>query len=1008
MKKVQLFLVMLFVSCLTVAAQNLTVTGKVTYADDGSPVIGATISVKGTNVAVLSDVNGAYKITIPTSTQLKVLEFSFTGLQTKEVSVSQSGNIDVSLAADTKSIEEVVVVGYGSARRPGELVGSVAKVSAKSIENRPSASVMDALAGQVPGLQVYTSAGRPGDSQSIRLHGVGSEGASNSPLYILDGMAVGSQTIMAMNPNDLESVSVLKDASATSIYGSRAANGVIVYTTKRGVAGDKGKITVSAQYGTSSAANKSFYQQLMSTDELFNFWVGANLRTQAQVDATKNSLRNSGVVDKDGNLFNTKWYDYLIKDAAPTYQTDISFRGGAKNISYFIAGSQYHETGLVPGEFFDRYTLRSNIDARLTSWAKVGVNLALSYDKRMANGNWGGANTVASYTSGGLSFLLQPYISPIDKDGNRPNRVLGSTMWNPYYAVENTPDIYNRYGALTSAFAEFEPVDNLKIRTQFGVDFNENLRDYKRMPSYEASLNNGQVLRQTGTTYNATMTNTIEYSFVINDDHKFNFYVGQEGVSNNYRYYAASSTGQTDDRLMNLNNGVQSTYSMSSSASKSTFLSYFAHGDYSFLGKYFVDLSFRNDASSRFGKNNKNAGFWSAGAMWNMSSEDFMASTKDWLSSLNLKVSYGTQGNAGIGDYAHLGTVGSIGNYNANQGWGVTAPGDPNLSWEVQKKLTVAVNASLWNRLHVNVEFYNRVTDKMLFETPIPSTTGFTAVTKNIAGKSNTGIDLSIRGDILSGKDYYLSAYVNFNYNKEKITSLFDGRQSYEIPNTGIRYVVGKPVMFYYALYAGVNPQTGEMQWYLPGDNIDITTKDPNRVTSDYDENKLMQNTGCPYYAPTAGGFGLNAFWKGFGLAADFSFALGKSLFSNDRFFSENPANFVGYNTSKNVLDYWKKPGDITYYPDWSQFPVMEFDSHLLENASFCRMKNLTLSYTLGRNILGKNNPLSSVRAYVTGRNLLTFTSKDFRGTDPEPDTNLTYGRILNTKQLVFGVEIVF
>ena len=310
--------------------------------------------------------------------------------------------------------------------------------------------------------------------------------------------------------------------------------------------------------------------------------------------------------------------------------------------------------------------------------------------------------------------------------------------------------------------------------------------------------------------------------------------------------------------------------------------------------------------------------------------------------------------------------------------------------------------------MNVGVEYYKRTTNDMLMDVPIPYTTGYSEVTKNTGTLENNGVDVTLGYDILRGKDYYLGFNFNFNYNSEKITKLFDGRQRWEIANTGVCYVVGKPIMFYYPIFAGINPENGRQQWYIPGENIDETTKDPNRVTETFSSAALTQNTGVRRYAPVSGGFNINGTWKGFGISADFSYVLGKNLISNDRYFSENPVSFIGYNTSSNILDYWKKPGDIAEYPDWSQYPSMQFDTHLLEKASFMRLKNLTFSYTLPEKIVKNSNVMKGARVYVTGRNIWTVKSKSFKGTDPEPDTNLTMGRVVNTKQYQIGLEITF
>lgn len=999
MRKIKLLLTVLvlvvFVS--NIFAQEIQVSGTVTDGTTKEAIPFATIVVKGTTTGINSDENGKYTISVsPDAT----LIFSCIGYINKEVAVNAKKVINVQLESDAIALDDVVVIGYGSARKVGTTIASVTKVSSKTLEAKPQSSALESLQGQVAGLQVFTSSGDPGEQQSIRLHGIGSLTASNAPLYILDGIAVDSRTILSMNPNDIESLSVLKDASATSIYGSRAANGVIYVTTKRGSSGNA-VIKISGQYGVSSLADKSFHNRMMNTDQLLSFWEEVGIRTSAQIESLKASLAKAGAVRKDGSLNNFKWIDYMQKDNRPAWQANMSISGSGNKTSYYVSGSAFDEQGTAPGTYFKRYTIRSNTDSRLTDWFKFGTNIQLSLDKRQTNSNYG-----TNSTGGGLSFLRPPYYSPYDKDGNEPNIIPGTTWANPYYYTDNNPDNYTRYGAIINGFIELEPVKDLIIRSSAGINGGIIRNSWKTLPSY-MDKNNGTRGESASTDYTNTITNTIEYSFNINDKNKLVVLAGQEGILNKYDYFYALSEGQTDDRLLHLGNGKTDTYKMSSTDTESQFLSFFGRADYSFDNRIFLDASIRNDASSRFGANNRNATFWAAGAMWNIKNEQFLKDV-NWLNTLTFKVSYGTQGNAAIGDYTSLATVGETTKYNQTASWVLSSAGNPNLTWETQTKLTVALNTMLFDRLRVGVEYYNRSTKDMLMEVPVPRTTGYGSIMNNVGTLTNNGIDFTLGYDILKGKDYFLGFNFNINYNSEKITELFDGRKRWEIANTGVAYVVGKPIMFYYPIFAGINPENGNMQWYLPGDDVDVTTKDPNRLTEELDDAKLTQNTGIRRYAPISGGFNVNGSWKGISLSADFSFVLGKNLISNDRFFAENPINFAGFNTSSDVLNYWKKPGDIVDYPDWKKGSITWFDTRILENASFMRLKNLTLSYTLPNKVLANSKSLHGLKVFLTGRNLWTLKSKDFKGMDPEVDSNLSIGRVINSKQFQAGIELTF
>jgi hypothetical protein len=500
-----------------------------------------------------------------------------------------------------------------------------------------------------------------------------------------------------------------------------------------------------------------------------------------------------------------------------------------------------------------------------------------------------------------------------------------------------------------------------------------------------------------------SVTNTAEYKFDINKRHAFTVLAGQEGITSTYSSFYAYAGGITDDRLMLLSAGTSATRNVTSSKSEYAYLSYFGRVDYSLDSKYFLDFSVRRDGSSRFGVNNRYADFYATGIMWNAKKESFLENV-DFLSSLNVKASIGTSGNSEIGNYNSLATVGTT-QYNGGSGWLISAPGNPSLSWEKQTKTTVGARFALFDeKFRFNIEYYNRLTKSMLIDVPYPYTSGFDVVTSNTGTLKNTGIDIAFDFDLIRGKDYYVTPYINFNYNKNEVTELFQGRNFWSIPNTGVCWIVGKPVTFYYPYFAGIDPQDGKPMWYVPGTDPTKTSKA--ETTKTFNSTTLLQDLERPRYAPYTGGFGFNAGWKGIALQADFAFAYKKYLFNNDRYFFENPTQFPGYNQSNRILDYWKKPGDITEFPAYSNFLWTQFDSRLIEDASFMRLKNLTVSYTLPETLLAKTKFFSGVKVFFTGRNLLTWTN--YLGPDPEVDSNLTLGVNPNTKQFSFGADITF
>ena len=377
------------------------------------------------------------------------------------------------------------------------------------------------------------------------------------------------------------------------------------------------------------------------------------------------------------------------------------------------------------------------------------------------------------------------------------------------------------------------------------------------------------------------------------------------------------------------------------------------------------------------------------------------------VNDLSIKLSYGTQGNANIGNYEHLGLIAaSSSKYNRESYLYLGSPANESLTWEKQKLLTATVEGRFWDMLNAEISFYNRVTSDMLMSVPQPYTSGFSSVSANVGSLQNTGVDITIGVDILKARNYGLTFNTTFNYNSEKVTELFDGRKRWEIAGTGVAYVVGKPVMYYYPIYAGVDPEDGAPMWYLPGKDKDVCTMDPSRVTKDFNEEELTQNSGIRRHEPVSGGFGLRGFWEGLSVSIDFSYFGGKYLINNDAYFYANPNQFVGDNQIKSVSDFWTPYNRDAQYPDWSKGYVMQPDTHMLENASFLRLKNLQIAYSLPKKALGTQNVVKGVQFSFTGRNLWTVTK--YTGMDPEVDSNLTVGLPGNTLQILGGVEIKF
>ena len=689
-----------------------------------------------------------------------------------------------------------------------------------------------------------------------------------------------------------------------------------------------------------------------------------------------------------------------MKDNAPTWQLDASITGVANNTNYFISASHYDQDGVEPASGMRRETLRSNIDTKVFDWLRVGVNLGLSYEDYETNNFATKGNN--PYNVATLSRWALPWETPYEivDDGNGKWHygdrkdffdVLG--LWNPYYLLENQPGQKNKLRLYGNMFEELTPVKGLTLRASQALDAFDYRYRYRQLPA--AFNNNSGSASETFQRYSSmTFTNTAEYKFDVNKVHNATILIGQEAIIYDGSAFGASVSGITDNRLTLLSHGT-TPQNPTASIQKKVMNSYFARGEYNYAEKYYLDLSFRTDGSSVFGKNNRWASFFSVGAMWNIKKENFMQSA-EWLNELSLKASYGTTGNSAFsGDpyYPSLGLV-EVGKYQGGSAFGISSVQNDDLTWEKQKSLNIGISTRMFNRLDLSVDFYNKVTSDMLMTIPYSYTTGHGSGWGNIGSMYNRGFEVSVQYELFNTKDFYWSIAGNINYNKNQITELFGGCSEYVLPNTGIKYQVGESLGdFYYVRWVGVDPEDGQQIWL----------DDKGNETKEYSDNYAVF-TGKNQYAPWSGGFNTRLSWKGFSVDANFSFMLGKYLINNDRYFVENP-NFVGqFNQSVEMANMWTTPGQITDIPAANS--TRQFDTHLLENASFMRLKNLTISYSFPESLLSKVGFIKGVRIFGVGRNLWTVTQ--YKGADPEIDSNLQLGKYPNTRQFAVGAELTF
>lgn len=983
-----LVVVFFILSTFGVFSQSVKVSGKVVDAN-GQPLPGTTVIVKGTNKGVSTDFDGNYEISARNSSELR---FSYVGFEDKFVKVDAKDQknltINVSLKEDVAQLEDVVVVGYGSARKPGNNVGSVTTVKADRLVDIPVANVIDALQGKVAGLSVITDSGEPSALSSIQLHGVGSFGKKNEILIILDGFPITQAGFRSINPEDIDSISILKDASATSIYGSRAANGVMYITTKRGKAG-KSEMSFSTQYGISNIANTKPFKNMMNSAELARFWVETGRRTQEEMD---DELEEFGA--------NTKWHKVYFKEDTKTQRADFSIRGGNDNTRFYISAGYFSQEGIMHNSGFDRFTVRSNIETQAKNWFKMSLNLGLSYSDMRENSY--AMQNRDGWENGSMGYTFAPFYPVVDRNGKRLDYIRGLEKYHPEYLSEVLPSGYTSLEITPVTNIEIRPIKGLLYRLTAGVQFNNRPRYEFSLPSdfntYEfESVTLGRLYTRL---LAPSVTNTLEYKFDLKNKHFFTALLGQEMFSASYNSFTASGVGLSNENLTLLNHAPRER-SISERKTFNTTQSYFGRLEYNYDDRYVLDASWRTDGSSKFSPKHKWANFWSFGLMWKLKNEAFLIQNKT-INDLNVKFSVGTQGNSEIGDYTYM-ALASATQYNGQPGWVVNSyAGNPELTWEKQTKYMLSFDTRLFDRLSLNLEFYHRLTTDMLTTTPVPYTSGFGHIQKNVGSLQNRGIGLTLDVDVYRTKDVLINPYINFNYNQDKVLSLYNGRTNWVFANYSL--MVGKPMMYYYPILKGVNPQTGENEWYLPSDDPTETTKDDSRVTSVYNQEVLEQNTGHRLNPPLNGGFGLTARYKAFSLQADFSFSLGRYMINNDKYFLHNIQKSYD-NLSKDAFDFWKKPGDVTRFPKVGK-QFQEFDTGLIEDASFVRLKNITLSYRLPQDVIEQVGFFSGMRFYVTGRNVLTWTK--YTGIDPENMDFRAMGEYPNTRQFVFGAEFKF
>ena len=992
MKKIRLFFTALMLLVAASAfAQNITVSGTVTDSSNGEAVPFASVHLKGTMTGVSTDANGKYSITVPAGGTLVISSIGYKNL---EVAVNGQHAIDCELEVDSALLDDVVVVAYGSAKREA-VTGSVTSVNGETLAGLPVASVDKALSGKLAGVSITASSGQPGATSSIRIRGTSSIYASNAPLWVVDGIPVltgsiadsdisdtQSSLMTSLNPNDIESITVLKDAAAAAVYGSRAANGVILVTTK---SGKEGRATFDAKvkYGVQWFQSDNGFR-VMTGEELLGYQRQAILNAGMDPDnPTSTYYRPMSLLS--GEL--TNWLDHCTR-LGQLQEYEISARGGTSKSKYFSSISYHKNDGITYGTEYQRIQARVNADYKLLKHLETGVRVNLAYTDQRNDPTDSFAYDNPIFA--GMTIL--PWEEKYDADGNHNLNIPSNSNHNPRASVDYNQSKLESYRLNATMFLRWEPVKNLVLETKNSV---EGIFSYQHLYFSEKAGYDNITQDVNKKIFQLTTSNTINYANVFGGYHSFRALVGQEAT----RYSSKmvyNEAWKVNPDIPYPDTGDPSMYAIESGISRDNMLSVFGIVDYNYDNRYFVQATLRGDGSSLFGAKNKWGLFWSASASWNLSSEKWLSSVKA-IDLLKIRASYGLNGNNGIAAYRAYGLYTSV-TYNGYSGMRPSSPENQELSWEKNGTWNVGVDFGFWGRLRGNIDVYSRLTTDMLLNKAVPQTSGFSSNFMNTGSMSNTGVEFQIDGDVISTGDFLWNIGFNIAHNKTKILDLGgeDGIQN----ATWLHYKVGNSA-YSYSLsdYYGVNPSNGEALW---------VTED-GKITNDYGKARKYY-AGSP--EPTfTGGFNTTFAWKGLSLSAFFEFKGGNKVFPmNESHYLFADGAQMSMNQFADALNYWKKPGDTGVNPkpvagnasNSNDFPTDRW----MQDGSYLRIKDVTLSYSLSKKSLDKMH-IKGLRFYVSGLNL--YTAHDVTAFDPEAGiTGVVAGIYPFTKSVVGGIELTF
>lgn len=1008
MKKLSFLLLCIFVCIGLISAQTTTVRGVVISADDNEPIIGASILVKGTTVGTVTDFDGAFTLNVPNSAQTLVI--SYIGMTTQEVAVAP--NLRVVLSSDTQDLDEVIVVAYGTVKK-ASFTGSASVVKADELTSQKE-SFVKSLQGKVAGIRVGASTGDPGSNQKIQIRGIGSISASSQPLYVIDGIPVTSdddatttlksQSVLAsINPDDIQSLTVLKDAAASSLYGSRAANGVILITTKQGQKG-KTKITYNMETGWTKMAVGNQYNPMDAADMKEYYWEG--IKNYALIRLGYNEEKSINFADANTPDFfwnydsdiNTKWKDQVYGTGLITdHQIAIS---GGNDKTTFYTGFGYNKTeGIVKGSDFERYSGRINVDHQAYDWLRIGARQMLSFTNtagfRDQNDQSQGLGTSSPLS---ILYSMDPTAVNILENGEyNPDAGLNSNISNPNLMLGQKigPNAETVDSEMLRSMTNFEAEVTLPYgftaKTIFGYDYMDNVvREFWAPGSVNGKSLNGLGYRANLTNKTMTSSTTLNYAQSF-DKHNLRAVLGYEIEDRSLLTQYLSAKSYSTDKLPELANGQP--YDVSSAVYGASIMSYLGNVNYDYDNKYYLSGSFRRDGSSRLGKDNRWANFWSISGAWRLSGEEFLEGN-ELFTDLKVRASFGTNGNLPGDYYANLATYSFSGGYGDASAiyWGNA--GNTTLGWEKSNNFNVGFDWNLYNRINLSIEYYNKTTTDLLFKVPTSYITGFSTNWQNLGKMTNSGIEFSLNTTNIQTDDFSWTTDLNVTKQATKIKSLPEGNDV--MYGDGNMYLLreGESMhSFNLPKWLGVNPDTGLGEFYIdPSLNsrdaiIEGELVEDGNITNTYTR---AGNTIVGKAIPDWIGGITNTFtYKNFDLSFLISFQSGGSMFDYPGYFLNysDGIRIGSFNVSKEIAgNYWKKPGDVVDNPRpiySNPYRSDRFSSRTILSTDNVRMRDITFGYKIPI----PKKYVNGLRIFFKATNpFLIYAATD--NVDPDVDVN--------------------